>query len=100
MKSERVKKLETMWAATGLRDEALRQAYEWAKTDVISKAEFIEFANFLANSVPTPVTQLLVMVSNDFETAGCEDAGTVSTGVINRIRRHLGWEELDDGIGS
>ena len=34
---------------------------------------------------------ILEDICNSFETAGCEDCGTVSTETINRAREFLGW---------
>jgi hypothetical protein len=41
------------------------------------------------------IRELLEEVANDFETAGCEDCGTISTTVMNKVRKKLGWPLLD-----
>ena len=40
--------------------------------------------------------ELLVEVANDFEDAGCERCGTISTSTINRVREALGWDLLKE----
>jgi len=38
----------------------------------------------------------IMFLLNNFETAGCEGQGTVTIEAINKLRRLVGWKDLDE----
>lgn len=39
---------------------------------------------------------LLIEIANDYEDEGCDGCGTISVGVINKVRENLHWDLLPD----